>query len=104
DLGDRLHISWATLTTAWLPGIVFLVAIGALATLASRPPRTPVLEALLAGVVVSLLVNDTPNDVAAAGALSYAVVWALERARSPVSQPATPVRVRADVPGVSSRA
>jgi hypothetical protein len=105
DLGTRLHISWATLTGAWLPGIVFLVAIGWLAGLASRPPRTAVLEALLVGVIVSLLVNDTPNDVAAAGALSYGVVWAWERTRWSVSEAPASVRVPGDVPErVSSRA
>jgi hypothetical protein len=82
DLGGRLHISWATLTSRWLPGLVFLAAVAALAMLASRPPRTALCEALVAGIVVSLLVNDTPNDVAAAGALSYAVVWAWERVRA----------------------
>jgi hypothetical protein len=82
DLASRLHISWATLTSQRLPGLVFLAAVGALAVLASRPPHTALCEALIAGVGVSLLVNDTPNDVAAAGALSYAVLWAWERVRA----------------------
>ena len=45
-------------------------------------PRFPAGDALLAGVAVSLLVNDSPGDVASAGALSYAVLLAYERVRS----------------------
>ena len=63
-------------------GGVFGVSIAALAILATRPPRFPAGDALLVGIAVSLLVNDSPGDIASAGALSYAVIWAYERTRS----------------------
>ena len=33
----------------------------------------------MVGIAVSLLLNDTPQHVAAAGAVSYGVLWAHER-------------------------
>ena len=59
--------------------IVFAISIAALLVLATRRPRFPAGEALLVAIAVSLLVNDTPQHVAAAGALSYGVLWTLER-------------------------
>jgi hypothetical protein len=59
--------------------LVIAVSLAALAVLATRRPRFPAGYALLAGLVVSLVVNDSPNDVASAGVLSYAVLWAHER-------------------------
>jgi hypothetical protein len=92
DLAHRVHISAASVGSSWHEALVFAVSIGALVVLATRPPRFPAGDALLAGIAVSLLVNDSPGDVAAAGALSYAVLWAYER-----------VRLSTDVPGHSAR-
>jgi hypothetical protein len=103
DLGHRLQISWATITSNWHAGLVFAVAVGALAVLATRPPQTAPTKALLVGVAVSLLVNDTPTDVASAGALSYAVIWAWERARRLPRPESAGVTVRAHAGGISSR-
>jgi cytochrome c2 len=47
--------------------------------LATRRPRFAAGEALLVAIGVSLVVNDTPHHVAAAGAISYAVLWVFER-------------------------
>ena len=43
--------------------------------LALLRPRLAVLDALLVGLAVSLLVNDTPTDIAGLGALSALVLW-----------------------------
>jgi cytochrome c553 len=51
--------------------------------LATRRPRFAAGDALLVAVAVSLLVNDTPQHVAAAGAISYGVLWTFERLDSP---------------------
>jgi len=79
ELGDRLHISIDRLTTSWHAALVFAIAIVALFVLFTRPPRFAVGDALMVGIAVSLLINDTPQHVAAAGAVSYGVLWAHER-------------------------
>jgi mono/diheme cytochrome c family protein len=79
ELGNRLHISEQRLTSSWHAALVFAISIAALAILATRRPRFAAGEALLIAIGVSLLVNDTPQHVAAAGAISYGVLWVLER-------------------------
>jgi hypothetical protein len=66
--------------------------------------RFPAGDALLAGIALSLLINDSPSDVASAGALSYAILWAYERVREPTSAVAWADSVRLDAPSVSPRA
>ena len=79
ELGSRLHISLERLVSSWHAGLVFAVSIVALVVLASRRPRFAAGDALLVAVAVSLIVNDTPQHVAAAGAISYGVLWTFER-------------------------
>ena len=83
ELGNRLHISGERLVSSWHAALVFAVSIAALAFLATRRPRFPAGDALLVAIVVSLLVNDTPQHVASAGAISYGVLWVFERLDSP---------------------
>jgi hypothetical protein len=101
DLAHRVHISASSLASDHLEAVVFGVSIVALVTLATRPPRFPAGEALLVGIAVSLLVNDSPGDVASAGALSYAVLWAYERVREPARDRAPRDTVVVDAPGHS---
>jgi hypothetical protein len=82
---------------------VFAVSIAAIVLLWTRPPRFPAGDALVAGIAVSLLVNDSPGDVASAGALSYAVLWAYERVREPTRAVASPDSVGLDASSVTSR-
>jgi len=79
ELGNRLHISVERLASSWHAALVFAISIAALVVLATRRPRFAAGEALLVAVGVSLVVNDTPHHVAAAGAVSYGVLWVLER-------------------------
>lgn len=81
DLGARLHLSAESIVTSWHAALVFTIAIAALVILATRSPRFAVGTALLVGIAVSLLVNDSPQTVAAAGAISYGALWAHERLR-----------------------
>ena len=81
ELAHRVHVSAASVRSSWRHAGVFTCSLLALAALATRRPRFPAGDALLVGIVVSLLVNDSPGDVAAAGALSYAVLWAHELVR-----------------------
>ncbi len=83
ELGNRLHISAERLASSWHAALVFAIAIAALVVLAVRRPRFPAGEALLVATGVSLVVNDTPHHVAAAGAVSYGVLWTFERLDSP---------------------
>jgi hypothetical protein len=103
ELAHRIHISASSIATGWSEAIVFSVSIVALAVLGSRRPRFPAGDALLAGIAVSLLVNDSPGDVASAGALSYAILWANERVLAPMREAARADSLRADAPSVSPR-
>jgi hypothetical protein len=75
DLGHRLHLSGASIASTWNNALLFALGLAALAWLALRRPRLAILDALLAGLAVSLVVNDTPADVAGYGALSALVLW-----------------------------
>jgi hypothetical protein len=75
DLGHRIHLSAASAASTWNNALLFAAGLAALIWLAFRRPRLAVLDALLAGLAVSLLVNDTPADVAGYGALSGLVLW-----------------------------
>ena len=103
ELGHRIHISAASIASGWSEPIVFSVSIAALVVLGTRRPRFPAGDALLAGIAVSLLVNDSPGDVASAGALSYAVLWAYERVREPAREAIRADTVRLDGTSVSAR-
>src|SRR5262249_43204097 len=103
ELAHRVHISAASVASGPQEAVVFAVSIVALVVLWTRPPRFPAGDALVAGIAVSLLVNDSPGDVASAGALSYAVLWAYERVREPARAVASPDSVGLDASSVASR-
>ncbi len=75
DLGHRLHLSAISVTSNWHAALLFTAGLAALAWLAFRHPRLAVLDAFLIALAVSLLVNDTPVDIAGLGALSGLVLW-----------------------------
>jgi hypothetical protein len=83
DLGDRIVLSWERATAGWGVALVVAVAIVALVVLVSRLPGLQLgrdgralLLAFAVAVVVSLVVNDSPVEVAVGGAVGY---LALER-------------------------
>src|SRR5205823_2377776 len=78
DLGHRLHLSWAYLTKAAYKVALFLVFVAVLVWIGTRRPRRPGVDAMLAALVVSLLVNDTPLDVIGLGALGCLALWRFE--------------------------
>ena len=84
ELWHRWRLSWAVVTASWPKGLLFAVAVAGLVWLARHRDRGPVLEALLVAVVVSLVVNDTPVDVAGLGALGGLALLAWERTRRSV--------------------
>jgi hypothetical protein len=75
DLAHRIHLSAAFVVSRWNETLLFFLSVAALVWLALRRPRLPVLDALLAALAVSLLVNDTPTDIAGLGVLSALVLW-----------------------------
>jgi hypothetical protein len=80
DLGHRLRISWDSATGSWYHILLMLIALSALVWVGTRRPRSAVVDALLVALAVSLLVNDTPVDVAGFGALSALTLWSWRRA------------------------
>ena len=69
DLGHRLHLSWAIATNKWYRILIFLGCLAVLVLMGTIRPRRATVDAMLAGLAVSLLVNDTPVDVIGLGAL-----------------------------------
>ncbi|TML69138.1 MAG: cytochrome c [Actinobacteria bacterium] len=76
DLGRRLHLSYLSITVSWGKALEFLGGLAALVIIAVRFRRGPTVEAMLVGLAVSFLVNDTPVDIAFLGGLGC---WTLVR-------------------------
>lgn len=93
DVVDRLELSVRRAASGLAP-LSTAIGLTALAVIATRRPRTPVTDAVLVAVVVSLLVNDTPTDVAAAGATVAFLVHRFET-RFPFAHPIDLDRLRA---------
>ena len=75
DLAHRIHLSAAFVVSRWNETLLFFLSLAGLVWVALQRPRLPVLDALLAALAVSLLVNDTPTDIAGLGVLSALVLW-----------------------------
>lgn len=75
DLAHRIHLSAAFVVSRWNETVLFFLSLGALVWLALKRPRLPVLDALLAALAVSLVINDTPTDIVGLGVLSALVLW-----------------------------
>lgn len=83
DLADRIELSWRRATANASTAITTVAALGALALLTfrvarlGRPLRDRALPlAFAAAVATSMVVNDSPKDVALAGLAGYLVVEA----------------------------
>jgi mono/diheme cytochrome c family protein len=94
DLADRLEISARRTFDAFGPAFAALASLAVLIFVATRRPRGPLTDALLVGVLVSLLVNDTPGDVLGMGAVGAFVLWRYE-GRAPHDAPLWRDRLRA---------
>lgn len=87
DFWRRLELSWRRATSGWAVGLLIGGGIVALALLARRE-RRPLLTAFLAALAVSLLVNDSPNDVIVAGLAGYLALSSAPGVARPVGEPA----------------
>ena len=89
DFWRRLHLSWLRATSSWGVAALVFGGIAALALLARRE-RRPLLLAYLAALAVSLLVNDSPNDVIVAGLAGYLVLSSAPGVARPADERVTP--------------
>jgi hypothetical protein len=87
DVADRLELSVRRATAGVGALAVVLGGVAVLAGVALRTAPSPVRDAFLAALAVSLLVNDTPTDVAGIGAVAAV---ALARAWPRLHEPRTP--------------
>jgi mono/diheme cytochrome c family protein len=94
DLADRLEISARRTFDAFGPAFAALASLAVLVFVATRRPHGPLTDAILVGILVSLLVNDTPGDVLGMGAVGAFVLWRYER-RASHDAPAWGDRLRA---------
>jgi hypothetical protein len=89
DLWRRLRLSWLRATSGWGIGLLVGAGVAALAVLAVRE-RRPLLTAFLLAIAVSLVVNDSPNDVIVAGLAGYLALSSAPGVARPAGARATP--------------
>jgi hypothetical protein len=77
-LGDRVTLSWGRATDEWSVGLAALISLAVLAFLVVRtlgrelePDARALLVGLAAAIAVSLVVNDSPKEVAVGGVVAY---------------------------------
>ena len=77
DMAHRLRLSAGGLVSSRDSALIIAASLPVFAWVASRRPRFATVDAVLVALAVSLLVNDSPRDVAGIGALSCAVlrIW-----------------------------
>jgi hypothetical protein len=78
DVGDRLRIAIERSTASAGPIVAALAGLMALVVVATRRRRGAATDALLAALLISLLVNDTPTDVLGVGAAAAVVLYRYE--------------------------
>jgi hypothetical protein len=81
DLAHRWRVSYDGATRNVGAFIEFISGIALLVLVARARRRPPLVDAMLVALVVSFVVNDTPQDVALWGALGAMSLLALERSR-----------------------
>jgi hypothetical protein len=80
DLRRRIDVSWAGATASWHAGLVCVLGLAAIVAVALLAPRRRATTAFLVALAVSLVVNDSPVDELAWGALGAAALLAWETA------------------------
>jgi hypothetical protein len=74
ELAHRWRVSLDGFVSSWHATVIISTSLVVLVWLALRRPRSEVVDAVLVALAASLLVNDSPRDVAAYGALSCAAL------------------------------
>jgi hypothetical protein len=88
DLWRRLRLSWLRATSGWGVGLLVAGGVAVLAVLGFRERRA-LLTAYLVALAVSLLVNDSPNDVIVAGLAGYLALSSAPGVSRPAGERAT---------------
>jgi len=81
ELAHRWGVSLGGFVSTWHATAIISVSLAVLVWLAARKPRFATVDAVLVALAVSLVVNDTPRDIASYGALSCAALAFWEGAR-----------------------
>ena len=70
DIWHRWNVSWHGATGTWGRTVLSLICLAVLGLIAARRPRSRIVDAFLVGIVVSLVANDTPQDILLWGAIT----------------------------------
>jgi hypothetical protein len=81
ELAHRWRVSLDGYVATWQATLIITFSLLVLVWIAFRRPRFATVDAVLVALAVSLLVNDSPRDVAAYGALSCAALRFWEETR-----------------------
>lgn len=71
ELGERIRLSWLRASERWEIALIVCGSIAALGVLVARGPRPPLAVAFAVAIAVSLVVNDSPREVAVGGVVGY---------------------------------
>jgi hypothetical protein len=74
ELAHRWRVSLDGFVSTWHATMIISASLAVLVWLTLRRPRSTAVDAVLVALAVSLLVNDSPRDVAAYGAISCAAL------------------------------
>jgi hypothetical protein len=109
DLWERIELSWERVSSDWVVGLAVLAAVAALAVFVARLPRLELgrecrvlLIAIAVAVGVSLIVNDSPKEVALGGLVGYFAVERWLLAARGAARPRVPLRANPS-PGADLR-
>jgi hypothetical protein len=80
-LYDRVRLSLERLADDWLSAAVTAASVAAIAFLVFRGPRRPLPLPLAAAIGASLIVNDSPSEVALGGLVGYLALWRYDSTR-----------------------
>jgi hypothetical protein len=81
DLAHRVHVSEQGATRSYGAFALFAIGVSILVLVARVRPRAATVDAMLVALVVSLIVNDTPQEVMFWGAFGAVTLLAWERTR-----------------------
>jgi hypothetical protein len=81
ELAHRWHVSLDGYVSSWQATVIITASLAALVWIGLRRPRYAVVDAVLVALAVSLIVNDSPRDVASYGAISCAALRFWKEAR-----------------------
>jgi hypothetical protein len=71
EVVDRLRLSWLRATERWEVATAIATSLVALAVLVARGPRRPLAIACAVAITASLVVNDSPREIAVGGLVGY---------------------------------